>query len=236
MQCSPILTMMKLSQEQVETFVGDFAGKDVIPLVRILKKRKNVSEFKLAERMKLGINQVRNMLYRMNEYNLVSSTRKKDKKKGWYIYYWTFNDREAITLLQYHTQKSLENSRERLAHEDQEQYYLCKVDKLRFSGANAMEYDFRCPECNRLLEAENKPKVLASLKRDITQFEENLIEIGKLQAQLPKIMHEDEEEKPKKGSKKKVLSKKILPKKVLPKKPVKKISKKVLPKKKKSRR
>ena len=30
------------------------------------------------------------MLYRLLEYNLVTFMRRKDKRKGWYIYYWTF--------------------------------------------------------------------------------------------------------------------------------------------------
>ncbi len=169
--------MLKLPPEQVESLVGELSGQDVIPLVRVLRKSKNISEFKLAERMKLGINQVRNMLYRMNEHNLVTSTRKKDKKKGWYIYYWTFSEFEADQLLLLQKQKKLKDLEHRLSVESSEAHYVCKDDKLRLDSSAALEYDFRCPECNNLLEIENKDKLLKNLKRDIELTKEELNQV-----------------------------------------------------------
>ena len=37
--------------------------------------------------MNIEINQTRNILYRLTEHGIVSSTRKKDAKKGWYTYF-----------------------------------------------------------------------------------------------------------------------------------------------------
>jgi len=75
----------------LENFVESIAGKDAVKLLGLLKERENISEFKLAEDLKININQVRNLLYKLNAYNFVYSTRRKDKDKGLYIYYWTFN-------------------------------------------------------------------------------------------------------------------------------------------------
>ena len=82
---------MKLTNKIVEDVVTEVAGEDVVPLVKNLKNKKNVSEFKLAENIKKEVNEIRNMLYRLYDANLVSFIRRKDKKKGWYLYYWTFN-------------------------------------------------------------------------------------------------------------------------------------------------
>ena len=68
---------MKLDNELLEQLMADLVGDDVLPLVRILAKKRNVSEFKLAEMLNVTVNQIRNMLYRMNAHNLVSSIRKK---------------------------------------------------------------------------------------------------------------------------------------------------------------
>ena len=73
----------------IDILVSELVGEEVIPLVRELKNKKNVSEFKLAEKLKKEVNVARNMLYRLHEANLVTFTRKKDKVKGGYIYYWT---------------------------------------------------------------------------------------------------------------------------------------------------
>lgn len=177
---------MKIPPEQIESLVGELAGNDVIPLVQILRKSKNVSEFKLAERMKLGINQVRNMLYRMNEHNLVFSSRKKDKKKGWYIYYWTFSDQEATLLLEGYTRKKLANLKSQLGNESDEQYYVCKAhSKLayRVDSATALEYDFHCPECNELLEVQEKAKILKSLQKEIIKVESDIAELERIAAE-----------------------------------------------------
>ncbi|MEK6940308.1 MAG: hypothetical protein AABW49_00210 [Nanoarchaeota archaeon] len=213
---------MKIDLEKIESLIGDFAGKDVIPLVRILRKRKNVSEFKLAERMKLGVNQVRNMLYRMNEYNLVSSTRKKDKKKGWYIYYWTFDDHESALLLQHHKKKTLESLHKKLKDESDTQFYLCKTDKLRLHAAEALENSFRCPECNCLLEIEDKQKVLNALKRNIELLESEVTEFEKLsEAETKKFAEKNKKTITKKKAKvtaeKKTAKKNTSPKKALTK-------------------
>ena len=83
----------------LENFVNEVAGKDAVKLVSLMKEQENISEFTLAEDLKLSINQVRNLLYKLNEHNLVYSSRKKDREKGWYIYYWTFNFKHARDIL-----------------------------------------------------------------------------------------------------------------------------------------
>src|SRR3989338_9156756 len=82
---------MKITLKSLEDLVITIVGEDVLPLVRILWGKNNISEFKIAEMLNVTVNQVRNMLYRLNEQNLVDFIRKKDKKKSWYIYYLIFN-------------------------------------------------------------------------------------------------------------------------------------------------
>jgi transcription initiation factor TFIIE subunit alpha len=72
---------MKASDKLLADVIVEVAGKDVLPLVKALKNKKNVSEFKLADAIKQEINLTRNMLYRLYDHNLVSFIRKKDKKK-----------------------------------------------------------------------------------------------------------------------------------------------------------
>ncbi|MEK6836001.1 MAG: hypothetical protein AABX55_03200, partial [Nanoarchaeota archaeon] len=83
----------------LQDFVNEVAGKDAVKLVNLMKERENISEFELAEDLKLNVNQVRNLLYKLNSFNLTYSTRRKDKDKGLYIYYWTFNFKHARDLL-----------------------------------------------------------------------------------------------------------------------------------------
>ena len=90
---------MKLSNNAIEVLVTEIAGKDVLPLIELIRGKTDVSEFKIAEKLGKTVNEVRNMLYRLSDYNLVSFTRKKDKRKGWYIYFWTLNSYQSLILL-----------------------------------------------------------------------------------------------------------------------------------------
>ena len=72
---------MRISNKIIEEVVSEVAGADVVSLVVALKNKKNISEFKLAEDLKREVNEVRNMLYRLYNFNLVSFIRKKDNSK-----------------------------------------------------------------------------------------------------------------------------------------------------------
>ena len=89
---------MKIHRKLIEEVASRVAGEDVIPVVNALMNKRDVSEFKLATNTKMEINLVRNMLYRLYHANLVTFIRKKDKKRGWYIYYWSFNPKRVQYL------------------------------------------------------------------------------------------------------------------------------------------
>lgn len=165
---------MRLTKEVAEELVKEVAGEDTVKLVELLKDQENISEFKLAEKLRLTVNTVRNMLYRLQAHNLVTSTRKKDKKKGWYIYYWTFNTPQAKSLIRVVKQRKLDHLKDRLRTEIQESFYICPQKCVRFKMENAMEYDFKCPECGNVLQEENNIDFIAKIKNTITELEGEL--------------------------------------------------------------
>ncbi|MDD5253925.1 MAG: hypothetical protein PHG05_02360 [Candidatus Nanoarchaeia archaeon] len=165
---------MKITEEHIQELIKEIAGPDVIPLVLFLKGKKNISEFKLAEKLKLGVNQVRNMLYRINEYNLVHYTRKKDKSKGWYIYYWTFDENEAKTLIKDLRRKKLEKLKNKIHTETGGTFFVCPEGCLRMDYADAMEHDFVCKECGTKLVQLDNQKYIYSLNQQIKELEEEL--------------------------------------------------------------
>jgi len=75
------------------------AGKNTSPIVDLLFDKKNVNEFLIAKKLGLTINQTRNMLYKLSDEGLVSFVRKKDKKKGWYTYFWKIEILKTLLFL-----------------------------------------------------------------------------------------------------------------------------------------
>ena len=238
---------MKMLDKVIEDFLMENVGKDVVVLYQLLNGKEPVSEFVLAEKLTLTVNQVRNMLYRMYTYSLVDFIRKKDKKKGWYIYYWGFDNRRGLEVALEHKEKRLELLRTLLKNEETTQYFSCPDNDVRFNFETAIEHDFKCPECDKVLVQDNNSRKIQRLQKTILELENEIKEIKEVKiekkeevkpkekpkkivkkdAQKPKI-----KEKPK--NKTKTKPKKPVPKKkIFPKKPSKKTTKKKVSKKKK---
>jgi transcription initiation factor TFIIE subunit alpha len=154
--------------------VSQLIGEDVLPLVKALKNKKNVSEFKLASSIRREINLTRNMLYRLYDHNLVSFNRKKDKKKGWYIYYWTFNLKRAKYLTTELKKRKLEKLNERLEREQHTQFFSCANACIRLSFEQATDFEYKCPECGQLLNQEDNRKKIEDIKKEIISLEKEL--------------------------------------------------------------
>jgi len=165
---------MKLSNKIVEEVVEEVAGDDVIPLVKVLKNKKNISEFKLAESIKEEVNTTRNMLYRLYDSNLVSFVRKKDKKKGWYIYYWTFDTKKIKYLALKLKQKRLNKLKDRLDREKNNHFYSCDSQCIRLDFDQAMNFEFKCPECGNLIDQEDNKEEIKNIEKEIKELESEL--------------------------------------------------------------
>ena len=165
---------MKLSNKLVEDVVTEVAGEDVIPLIKCLKNKKNISEFKLAESLVTEVNIVRNMLYRLYHSNLVSFTRRKDKKKGWYIYYWTFKIKQIKYLAVNIKRKRLEKLNDRLSREKNSQFFNCPNSCMRLDFDRAIGFDFKCPECDCIMEQESNEKTIKDIEAEVKALEKEL--------------------------------------------------------------
>jgi len=166
--------LMKTSSKLVEEIVSEVAGEDVLPLVKALRNKINVSEFKLADNIRKEINLTRNMLYRLYDNNLVSFIRKKDKKKGWYIYYWTFNQKRIKDLAKDTKKRKFERLVERLNREKTTQFYLCGNKCMRLDFEQSHDFNFKCPECGSLLDLEDNAKLVKELQGGIEKLEKEL--------------------------------------------------------------
>ncbi|MDP7180383.1 MAG: hypothetical protein QF824_03885 [Candidatus Woesearchaeota archaeon] len=163
--------MMRITNKIIEGVVSEVAGEEVIPLVKYLKDKKNISEFKIAQVLKSEVNATRNMLYRLYHSNLVSFIRKKDKKKGWYIYYWTFNTKSVGFLMSSLRKKRLENLRERLKRENNGNFYVCPDQCMRLDFEQASNFEFKCLECGKLLEYDNNQGTIEDIQKEISNLE-----------------------------------------------------------------
>ena len=165
---------MRLSNKIIEASIVEVAGEDVLPIVHFLKNKKNISEFKIAEAIKKEINATRNMLYRMQEANLVSFIRKKDKKKGWYIYYWTFKPKMIKHIVTNLKKEKLSKLKDRISREKSNHFFICQNKCIRLDFEQAMNFEFKCPECGEIMNQEDNKENIRLIEEEIKKIKKEL--------------------------------------------------------------
>ncbi len=154
----------------VEKVVGELVGLDAMPVVEFLIKRNNISEFIIAEELDLEVNVTRNILYRCYEHNILVFERRKDKRKGWYICYWSFNEAVIPHLVQKIRSQKLAHLKKRLEQEQKGVYYMCNNACTRMEFPTAMEFNFHCPECNSVMQEQDNARTVAFIEKRICEL------------------------------------------------------------------
>jgi len=149
-------------------------GKNTGPVIDLLFNKTNVNEFLIAERLELTINQARNILYKLSDKGLVSFIRKKDKKKGWYTYFWTLNDEKALLLLKDITKKEIDQFEHQLKSRQVKQFYFCKTCSYELTEEKAMVHNFTCPECGEVYELKDNKNAINELNSQLNKLKRRL--------------------------------------------------------------
>src|SRR3989344_1329784 len=171
---------MRLTQNKIEEILVNLLGEEGRSLIRYLGGRENVSEFDLANKTKKDIKLIRKMLYILYNHNLVGFTRKKDKQKGWYIYYWTLIP-EIIKFNYYKMkQELLDRLKSQLDVEKKELFFVCPQNCVRLNFDQAIDFEFHCPECGELITQDDSEGKIKELKKKVIEVE---IELSKLKEQ-----------------------------------------------------
>jgi len=218
------------------------AGKQAEDIVDLLDAKRHINEFIIAKKLDLTINQTRNILYKISDHGLVSYIRKKDKKKGWYTYFWRIEILKSLEFMKNNLLKTMNQLEHKIKSRETKRFYICERCNLELSEENALLYHFTCNECGDILSLKNNTKFIREmkknfekLKKDLTLLEEEIkIEVEKIEKIKLKERRKEEKAKIKKSPKRKKSVKKKpikrLVKKTIKKKPVKKTAKRLKPK------
>ena len=161
---------MKIPAKTIEEMIEEIAGREGVLVYKLIKGKENVNEFTIAEKLKLTINQIRNIIYKFEQYSLVSSTRKKDRKKGWYIYFFTFNDKHSEKVVVQLMKDKVKILERQLEREKSHEFYICPNKCMRLTIENAMENQFMCTECGSLMTAEDNDKNVTRIRKRIEEI------------------------------------------------------------------
>jgi transcription factor E len=163
--------MLKNFLKEVVSIV---VGKPAEEVVDLLDSDKYVNEFIIAKKLGLTINQARNILYKISDYGLVSSIRKKDKKKGWYTYFWKIEVLKSLEFLREVAMKNINQLKNQIKSRETKRFYTCERCNIEFNEENAMLHDFTCNECGEVFSVKDNEKVLKEFKKNEEKYENKL--------------------------------------------------------------
>ncbi|MBU2616847.1 MAG: hypothetical protein KKB79_02595 [Nanoarchaeota archaeon] len=218
-------------------------GKQAEDIVDLLDTKKYVNEFIISKKLDLTINQTRNILYKISDQGLVSSIRKKDKKKGWYTYFWKIEALKSLEFLKADLIKKINMMDSQINSRETKRFYICDGCHIEMSEENSLLYNFTCSECGSVFTLKDNTKTLKEMKKVVERLKgdldlvENEIEIESKKVDVVKQRVIKKEEKERDDKKKFAKASRALAKKnalkraikkgFVKKKAVKKIVKKV---------
>ena len=199
-----------MRNKSIKDFLTNKIGEDGLILIEILfKAKKYVSEFTLAERSAIYVNTVRSLMYKLYENKIVNYNRKREKTRGWYIYSWKFNPEKLVS----HIIKTLENKKDNhednLSGQSKDEYFYCKDCNVKLPFAEAMEYNFSCPNCFQQMKVTSPVKENKAIKRHINDIEDTINKLERLKDRLD-WMEEQRREKERKRLEKEEAERKAL--------------------------
>jgi len=214
--------------------VVSLVGKTAEPVAELLNNKDYVNEFIIAKKLDVTINQTRNILYKLSDNGLVSSIRKKDRKKGWYTYFWKIEVLKTLLFLKEKLLNKKEQIEKQIQSRESKQFYVCERCAVEFNEENALLQNFTCQECGDIFTLKDNSKLLKEFSKNLIKIESQIKLIDeeikkeeeKLDKQKQKILRKEQKLKEKERAKKKkqtALKKKKFQKKVKPKKISKKL-------------
>ncbi len=156
-----------------EKVIKKIAGEEVLELVSFLEEKEFVSEIEIAEELQIEMNAARSMLYKLYHVNLATYDRRKDKKRGLYVYHWSFDATRVPIIAKDMTIKRIDKLKEKvkLAHEP---CFACDNNCSRVEFDQAIYFDFKCPECGQIMNHFSREKEIQKMNEEIKKLEKSI--------------------------------------------------------------
>jgi len=181
-----------IKKEFVKEAVLSVIGKLGEEIIEFLDPDKYVNEFLIAKKLDNNINQTRNLLYKLSEHSLVSSIRKKDKKKGWYTYFWKLETLKVLEFLREMFKKRIEQIKIQIDSREMKTFYICERCNIEYNEENALLHDFTCNECGSVFVVRDNTKIVKEFRKNL---EKNQREMEVIEEEIRKEKEKGEKKK-----------------------------------------
>lgn len=160
-----------LSNPQVVNLLTMVVEKEEnLPIVKCLMDGVDTDE-EIAEKTEIRLNIVRKILYKLYDEGLASYKRSKDPETQWYTYAWVFETDEVEKQLRSRSLSMIANLESMLENEENNMFFTCSENHMRFDFEQASILDFLCPECGEEIKFEDNAKIVTKIKDEISLYQ-----------------------------------------------------------------
>ncbi|MEM4230756.1 MAG: hypothetical protein QXF25_02685 [Candidatus Pacearchaeota archaeon] len=198
-----------MQQKIFDLLIKNVFGKQAGELVSFLVGKKDVNEFLIAKKLALTPNQVRNILYKFSHLGFTSFIKKKDRRKGWYTYFWAIDIIKLLDYIKKELEKEITEFEEKLKSRENKRFYICPNCKVEVSEESALLCNFTCPECGNIYELSYGEKATNELKNRLRILTQQLSIVNEELSKFEEEKRKKEERRRKKEEKMKKKAKKM---------------------------
>jgi transcription initiation factor TFIIE subunit alpha len=166
---------LSVLDEELIKIANLFGGQEAVTVVKSLKKLGEGTDEIIANDSAIRLNTVRKVLYKLYDHGLVSCTRVRDEKTGWFIFYWRLQPDQLDAFIRSRKKRALDKLKLRLNFERSHSFFTCQTDPdVRVTFEEAMETSFKCGKCGSQLDSSENAELISGLESRIQKLEAEL--------------------------------------------------------------
>ncbi|MHA1340713.1 MAG: hypothetical protein ACTSRZ_11340 [Promethearchaeota archaeon] len=169
--------------------LDQLAGEDCIKVAEELYNidADEITDDELANICNIKLNVVRKMLYVLNEHKLSEFKKVRDKRSGWFIYYWHHTFDNLSSFIKKKQEIVMEKLLQRLEYEEKNQFFKCENHSYNHNEESnnkscifkttfnvAMDLNFKCPQCGGSLNYDDNSAIKDFLKEKVAIIRQNI--------------------------------------------------------------
>lgn len=163
--------MPKSFEDSFIKVAGLIGGPDYILVAKFLCKAENSTDEEIAELTELKINVVRKSLYDLFGRSLITGTRVRDLKRGWFVYRWKAQHDQVEPFVERQKSKATLRLKQRLDYESVNEFYHCgNPTCLKYTFDSAFQVGFKCQLCNLTLNSYDNTDLKKALDSKIDEI------------------------------------------------------------------
>jgi transcription initiation factor TFIIE subunit alpha len=163
-----------LSNVAIRAYLLRIIGEQGLDLLSKYPDNNEYSDEDLAAKTGINLNSVRHTLYTLYEKRLAEYRRIKNNETGWLTYLWQLRTDHIYDAIREDMETVLDKLSRRERYEEENDFFICKDCHLIFTFPQAMNIDFKCPDCDQPMGHFDNEALLKSLKERIDSIKKSL--------------------------------------------------------------